>query len=89
MSNTRTHTISRRLGLLAVAACALVAPSALAQSAGQRPTKKPPQAQAFTCVHCGLKIKVRSQADLKKTCAVCMCGKTNAGCKPAKKSTKA
>ncbi|MGV3615129.1 MAG: hypothetical protein ACO1SV_07320 [Fimbriimonas sp.] len=88
MSNSRTHKISR-LGLLAIVACALAAPSALAQSTGQRPTKEPPQAQAFTCVHCGLKIKVRSQADLKKTCAVCMCGTTNAACKPAKKPVKA
>lgn len=89
MSIFPTHKISRRLGLLAIVACALVAPSALAQSTGQRPTKKPSQTQAFTCVHCGLKIKVRSQVDLKKTCAVCMCGKTNAGCKPVKKTTKA
>ena len=90
MSIFPTHKISRRLGLLAVvAACAFVAPSALAQSAGQRPTKKPSQAQAFACVHCGLKIKIRSQADLKKTCAVCMCGTTNAARKPAKKPVRA
>ena len=89
MSNTKANQISR-LGLLAVvAACALAAPSALAQSTGRRPTKKPPQAQAFACVHCGLKIKIRSQADLKKTCAVCRCGTTNAACRPAKKPLKA
>lgn len=40
--------------------------------------------QKFKCAHCGNMITIHKSKDLKAKCKVCMCGKTNAKCKPAK-----
>lgn len=71
-------------GVLALAVGAAFAQHSHHQ--GHPPAKKSPSKaaspKAFACVHCGRKIALRSSADLKKTCAVCKCGTTNAACKP-------
>jgi len=42
----------------------------------------------FVCVHCGIKITVKSKADWMKPCPVCPCGTTTLGCLPKAKISK-
>ena len=39
----------------------------------------------FICVHCGMKMTVKSKADWKKSCDQCACGMAFTDCRPKKK----
>gem|GEM_PF-5695896 len=86
------HLITGVLALSLVAA-AFGAPQAGHQSGKSSPKKNgaakktPFKAHAFTCVHCGLRMKAAKVTDLKKACDVCGCEKTNAQCHPAPKTS--
>jgi YHS domain-containing protein len=40
------------------------------------------QATSFSCKHCGRTMRVKTDADLQRTCTACACSKTAGECKP-------
>ena len=84
---------SRSLLLVSLAALSFFTLSLPASYAGPVPSGKALKAvksasglpsvtlpYTFVCPDCGLKITIKAQADWKKDCPVCACGKTSLSC---------